>query len=271
MTKKENHRRDLIGLFDELAGNGNAKRLMEYIVSNSNLPGPRGNLELAVAFADLVEDYTEKEDKNLWGLCLNMTAISADEAPVNDPQELIPFCGAVGIGSIGSVSSGFFEKALMTLRALANDPRWRMREAVCFGLQRLLAKRSRDTLRELEGWVTHGDLLEMRAAAAAMAEPDILKDEEIALSALQLHRNILDQVLEVKELKSEEFRILRKALGYTVSVVVCAVPEEGFELMAQLVGSQNSDVQWIVKQNLKKNRLLKSFPEEVESVKALLK
>lgn len=271
MGKKENHKRDLIGLLDEFAETGDAKRLAGYIVSNSNLPGPRGNLELAVAFADLVEDYAEKEDEKLWGLCLNMTAISADEAPVNDPQELIPFCGTVGIGSIGSVSSEFFEKALTTLKVLANDPRWRMREAVCFGLQRLLAKRSGDILTELEGWVVDGDLLEMRAAAATVAEPAILQNEAIALSALQLHRSIFDQVLEVKERKSEAFRILRKALGYTLSVVVSVVPQEGFEYMTQLVDLQDSDVLWIVKQNLKKSRLVKSSPQGVESVKALLK
>ncbi len=37
--------------------------------------------------------------------------------------------------------------------------------------------------------------------------------------------------------------------------------------MAQLVDLQDSDVLWIVKQNLKKNRLVKNFPEEVESIK----
>ena len=271
MSKKENHKRDLIGLFDEFVETGDAERLTGYIVSNSNLPGRRANLELAAAFAEVVEDYFEKEDEKLWELCLTMTAISADEAPVNDPQEFIPFGGSVGIGSIGSASPDFFGESLTTLRALASDPRWRMREAVCFGLQRLLAQRSRDTLKELEGWVADGDLLEMRAAAATVAEPAILKDEGIALSALQLHRNIIDQVLEVKQRKSEGFGILRKTLGYTLSVVVSAVPKEGFEFMAQLVDLQDSDVLWIVKQNLKKNRLVKSFPEEAESVKALLK
>jgi DNA-binding winged helix-turn-helix (wHTH) protein len=50
----------------------------------------------------------------------------------------------------------------------------------------------------------------------------------------QLHRNIIDQVLKTEERKSEAFRTLRKALGHTLSVVVCAVPKAGFEFMAQL-------------------------------------
>jgi len=110
----------------------------------------------------------------------------------------------------------------------------------------------------------------MRAIAATVAEPAVLKDKETAISALQLHRNMIDQVLEAKERKSEGFRTLGKALGYTLSVVVRAVPEEGFEFMAELVGSQDSDVLWIVKENLKKNRLVKNFPDEVESIKILL-
>jgi hypothetical protein len=104
-----------------------------------------------------------------------------------------------------------------------------------------------------------------------VAEPAMLKDEQIAISALQLHRKIITQVLEVKERKSEGFRILRKALGYTLSVVVRAIPKEGFEFMAQLVDSQDSDVLWIVKENLKKNRLVKNFPEQVESMKKSLR
>ena len=270
MGKKENHKQDLVGLFDEFAETGDAERLMGYLVSKSNLPGRRANLELVEAFADLVEGYSEKE-KRLWGLCTGMTEISADEAPVNDPKEFIPFCGAIGIGSIGSVAPEFFEQALTTLKALTNDPRWRVRESVRFGLQKLMAKRGRDTLKELEAWITDGDLLEMRAAAATVAEPALLKDKETAISALQLHRNIIDRVLGTKERKSEGFRVLRRALGYTLSVVVRAIPKEGFEFMAQLVDSQDSDVLWIVKENLKKNRLVKNFPEQVESMRKSLR
>jgi hypothetical protein len=36
--------------------------------------------------------------------------------------------------------------------------------------------------------------------------------------------------------------------------------------MAELFDSADPDVLWIVKQNLKKNRLLKNFPREVESL-----
>ena len=270
MGKQENHRRDLIPLLDEFLATDDADKLTGYIVSNSNLPGRRANLELAGAFADVVEDYADQEHEKLWALCENMTQISADEAPVNAPQEFISFCGAVGIGAIGSSAAEHAEKALTTLRSLANDPRWRMREAVCFGLQRLLTKRRQDTLKALAGWVAEGNLLEMRAAAAAVAEPGLLKDKAAAPSALQLHRSIMTHVLQEQERRTESFRVLRKALGYTLSVVVQAAPEAGFAFLHQLAGSQDPDVLWIVKENLKKNRLVKNFPEQVASLRALL-
>ena len=52
-------------------------------------------------------------------------------------------------------------------------------------------------------------------------------------------------------------------------VGVQATPEQGFEFLTQLAGLQDRDVLWIVKQNLKKNRLVKNFPEQVEALKRL--
>ena len=271
MNKKEKHREELIKLFETFVDSGQTERLTSYIVSHSNLPGRRANLELTQAFSDVVEEYSEAAKGELWQLCTEMTAISADEAPVNTPEEFVPFCGAMAIGALGSTSPALFQKALAALRVLAHDPRWRMREAVRFGLQRLLASQSQGTLQELREWVTDGDLPEMRAAATSVAAPTALKEKKIANSALQLHRDILAQVLETQDRRSEAFRILRKALGYTLSVVVRAVPEEGFEFMAQLVETQDSDVLWIVKQNLRKNRLLKYFPAEVELLMHVLR
>ena len=270
MSKKDNHRRDLIPLFDAFLTTADAAGKIEaYLVTNSNLPGPRGNLELADAFADLVEVYAGQASKKLWQLCVKMTAISAKEAPVNDPREFVPFCGAVGLGTLG-VAPEFFEPAMARFKTLANDARWRMREGVPRGLQRLMVRRSQDVLTALAGWVAAGSLLELRAVAATVAEPAPLKDRGVARSALNLHRQIFERVLDNETRKSEEFRVLRQALGYTLSVVVQAIPAEGFEFMTQLVDSQDPDITWIVKENLKKKRLIKNFPDEVALIRQRL-
>jgi len=49
--------------------------------------------------------------------------------------------------------------------------------------------------------------------------------------------------------------VLRKALGYTLSVAIAATPEAGLALLVQLSASVDKDIQWIVRENLKKQRL----------------
>ncbi|MFX0163184.1 MAG: hypothetical protein ACFE68_07655 [Candidatus Hodarchaeota archaeon] len=271
MGKKENHKQDLVGFFDGFLKDGEECKLVEYLVSNSNLPGRRANLELGQAFVEVVEDYFGKDPERLWSLCLKLIEVSSDEAPVNYPREFLPFCGVWAIGGVGSVSSDFFQKALARLKELANDPRWRLREAVAFGIQKLIGREGEKTLRELEGWIVEGNWLEMRAVAAGVAEPGLLSNKKVALQGLVLHKKIFDQIIATEERKSETFKKLKQALGYSLSVVVCAVPKEGFEYMYQLLDSKDPDVLWIVKENLKKNRLKKSFPDYVASIKESLK
>lgn len=270
MGNRENHRLDLNPLFDGFLETRDEQPIRAYLVANSNLPGRRANLELAEAFGDVVADRAGPENVALWRLCHDMAAISAAEASVNDPFEFVPFCGTVGIGALGSVSPESFAPAVDRLKTLANDPRWRMREAVRMGLQRLMVKRGQDTLSALERWIAEGSLLELRAVAATVAEPALLADHGLALFALELHRQIFDRLFEIEARRSEDFRVLRQALGYTLSLVVYAVPEQGFTYMVQLVDRQDTDVRWIVQENLKKRRLTKNFPDEVAEIKELL-
>ena len=268
--KKESYKQDLTHFLDVFLKTGDEEKLTEYLISNSSLPGPRGNLELATAFAEVAEDYSIEHSEKIWSLCLKLVNISPDEAPTNNPKEFLTFCGTYAIGTIGSVFPRFFEKALVLLRKLANDPRWRIREGVAMGIQKLLTKQNQNTLKTLENWITDTEWLAMRAVAAGVAEPPLLEDSKTAQRALELHKKIFAKILSNRERKSQEFKTMRKGLGYTLSVVVCATPKEGFALIQQLVGLQDADILWIIKQNLKKNRLTKNFPDDVASIKELL-
>jgi hypothetical protein len=268
MSKRENYAHKLYPLFDAFITSGDDQELLDYLTTNSNLPGPRGNLELAEAFGDVIAQCAAYD--KLYHLCQTMTAIPADEAPTGDPREFIPFCGAVGIGSLGAACPTLFTEALVMLRVLANDPRWRMREAVRIGCHKLVASHDQDALQTFDRWIADGSALELRAVAAGVAKPTLLKNDETAQAALGLHQAILDQVLKIEDRKSDEFKALRKGLGYTLSLVVQALPEEGFQFMRELVATQDKDVLWIVKENLKKNRLVKNHPAQVESIKSSL-
>jgi hypothetical protein len=268
MGKKESYKEQLPSLLDESLRTGVAENLMAFLTSNSNLPGPRGNLELADAFAEVVGGY-EGDCEKLWDLCMRLSRFSLVEAPVNNPHEFLVFCGARGIGALG-VSPRFFQEALSRLKELASDARWRTREGVAMALQSMIAEQPQETLKELSRWVEGEDWLVMRAVAAGVAEPALLKDEATAYEAFELHKQILSRITAAGERKSREFKTLRQGLGYSLSVVVREVPKEGFEYMRQLVSQKDADVLWIVKENLKKNRLLKNFPEEVAATKKML-
>jgi hypothetical protein len=262
MTKTEQHQQDLVEILNDYSNQKNDANLFAYLIANSNLPGPRGNLELAGAFANVVQSCSANASEALWQLCSKLIDISSNEAPTNDPREFLPFCGAVAIGALASVQQNRFEESMMILKRLANDSRWRMREAICFAMQRLMQVNSQAAMNELERWISSGTLFELRAVAAIVADPPLLKTEWIASRSLQFHKQIVERFLLIDERKSEPFRILRQGLGYTISIVVCAIPKQGFEFMRQLIYSGDKDLMWIAKENLKKNRLQKNFPQE---------
>lgn len=270
MNKTVRHRGELAPLLDGFVSDENAAPLRIYITSHSNLPGPRANLELAQAFSQLVEMQARQHPRVMWDLCQEFTLVTPAVAPVNDPREFLPFCGAIGLGAMGAVSPDHFPQVLAVLKALADDSRWRVREAVCFGLQRLLAVQQRDTLDALIGWVTDGTWLEIRAAGVAVAEPVLLQDVDFARQALELQERALQYFLTGQTNRSDSFLLLRKAMGFALSVVVAAVPKEGFYLLRRLAAHDNPDVDWILKENLKKKRLTGNFPAEISELVTVL-
>jgi hypothetical protein len=95
-----------------------------FLLEGSGLPGPRANIELAQAMADV---GTRKQfDRFL--------SFTPDRAPVGSREEFLAFCAAIGFGRLAAEGD---RKVLVTLRRLASDTRWRVREGMSLGLQRL--------------------------------------------------------------------------------------------------------------------------------------
>ena len=261
---------ELGGLLDRYVTRFVDDDLRSYLASRSRLPGPRANLELAEAFADAVSD-ADRDWKLMWSLCTRWTSMPPDQAPTDDPLEFAVFCGIRGIGALGSGAPGKAREALAHLRRLARDPRWRAREAVAMAIQDIAEREPVVALRALRDWVAPGAWLEMRAVAAGLAEPRILKERKVALAAVEMHEDIMKRFKATKERDFPEFRTLRQCLGYSVSVVVAASPEEGFRWMTKLASSDDEDVQWILKENSKKSRLVSKFPGRVERLRAIMR
>jgi hypothetical protein len=212
-----------------------------YLLQESHLPGPRSNLELAQAVAD-------EGDAALFERYI---AMDATQAPQNTPAEFLAVCGAIGLGRL--LAEGRLDK-FSVLRQLASDPRWRMREGVAMALQRLGDANMELLLDEMQRW-SAGNFLEQRAAAAALCEPRLLKNPEHARRVLTVLDTITVAILPQGERRSEAFQALRKGLGYCWSVAVAALPQEGRATMEAWFQVKDKDIQWIMKENLKKDRL----------------
>jgi hypothetical protein len=227
-----------------------------FLLKESGLPGRRGNLELAQAVAD-------EGDEELFERYLSF---DPGKAPVNSPYEFLAFCGVVGLGRLLSEGK---RKVLKTLRLCASDPRWRIREGVAMALQRLGTVDMDSLLQEMEEW-SKGNLLEKRAAAAALCEPKLLSEEKHVIRVLQILDQITASIQSVEDRRSDEFKALRKGLGYCWSVAAAALPEEGKEMMEKWFSSDDKDVFWVMKQNLRKKRLARADAEWVERWKVRL-
>ncbi|HEX2910639.1 MAG TPA: hypothetical protein VH186_07505 [Chloroflexia bacterium] len=272
--KSESYKTELRPLLDAvLAGNEQAT-LESYLLKNSNLPGPRANLELVSAFAELVAEIVILPNppvERLENLLDGCADISLQTAPVNHPREILPAAAVRSYGKVAVARPDWWTDEIAKLRKAAANPRWRTREMVAAALQDMLESDWPRNMAEIKEWLATSKLLLCRAAVAAVAEPRLLLTVSRARNALEIQKQAIARLADwpVEQRKEEEFKILRQALGYTLSVVVAALPEEGFVLLERLAALPDKDVRWVVRENLKKNRLSK-WPDKLAQVQKLV-
>ncbi|MEJ2263738.1 MAG: hypothetical protein P8X95_09850 [Anaerolineales bacterium] len=134
---------------------------------------------------------------------------------------------------------------------------------MCLALQRLGAVDMDALLDEMQRW-SRGSPLQQRAAAAALCEPKQLTRAGNAHVVLQILDDITQSFTTIEDRRDDTVRVLRKGLGYCWSVAVVALPDEGQALMEKWFASQDKDIRWIMKENLKKKRLSRMDPAWVD-------
>jgi hypothetical protein len=122
------------------------------------------------------------------------------------------------------------------------------------GLQRIGDRDPALLRRELSVWA-QGSRLEQRAAAAGVCEPRLLVEPGQASWTLELLDRITASLAGAADRRDDGFRALRKGLGYCWSVAVVAAPDEGRRMLEKWAESEDADIRWVVRQNLKKKRL----------------
>lgn len=242
----------------ERALNGQPGFLEFYLRDQSRLPGTRANLDLAQDLSNhlvlLVTDFPD-EVKTL----LNHLTRDEKRAVSNTPGEFVLMCGVLGFGACAAVLREWREETFVRLAQYAQSHAWRVREGAAMALHKLLIVAPDETLLKLMDLLDGGDCLQMRACLAAISESDLLRSAQMVTSALIMQRIALEYLrsLPANERKRADVRTLRQALGYTLSVVTAASPEDGFALMCEIATWNDPDINWVLRENLKKRRLAK--------------
>ena len=204
-----------------------------YLTEHSGLPGPRGNLELIAAVADLGERAVFDE-------------------LIGTGDEYLVCCGVVGLGALLPGDPSLEDR----LRNHARDERWRVREATAMALQRLGDLDPARLTAIVTDWVEDPHPLVQRAAAAAICEPRLIRTPAAAAIAVQVCGRATDQLAArpTEARRDPDVRTLRQALGYCWSVAVAADPGPGLVAFHSL-DVTDPNVAWIVRTNLTKKRL----------------
>jgi hypothetical protein len=227
-----------------------------FLLKESGLPGPRGNLELAQAFC------LEASPKQI----LELAGIGPDEAPENTPRAFLAFCGVMGLGKLIAHGDA---RPLARLRGCASDPRWRIREAVAMALQLIGDADVQLLIKEVRPWA-RGNWYEKRAAAAGLCEPRLLKSATATGATLRLLDGITASMLRAQDRSDEAFRTLRQGMAYCWSVAVAASPVQGRPFFEKWLTTDDPDILWVLRQNLSKSRLTRTDAKWVKACQARL-
>jgi hypothetical protein len=137
-----------------------------------------------------------------------------------------------------------------------------------FGLQEMIVKEPAYVVNLLEDWCRQPDAMLLRNAVIVLSEPRLLKtDPNVIASCLSFHKRAISFYLKSSKLerKTSDFQLLKKTLGFSASVLISVDPTH-FPLLEDWATNDDADVRWIVKENLKKARIAKAFPDKVANL-----
>jgi hypothetical protein len=243
VSRRESERAALLATADREA----------YLLANSALPGPRGNLELM----DAAGDVLGREE------ALAFAALGPDATPPETGREYLPCCGLVALGRL--IGEGCTD-LVPVLRTAANDPRWRVREAVAIALQRW-GDVDLEAMHTLAMTWASGSWLEARAAVAAVCEPRLLSSPEAVTRATAVLFAATRSFAVGTAPRREPGRVLGAALGYGWSVAIAADRSIALPQFEHWVYADDPDVRRMLRENLTKARFARAAPDALQRIR----
>ena len=248
----------------------NPRPLEFFLREQSHLPGARANLMLVDDVSNLLAEVVNSREDDVRRVIEHLTR-EEKTLEVNTPGEFVVLCGVVTCGMCAVVHTAWRSRMFARLSEFACNASWRVREGTAIAFQRMLEAAPEETSVCLRMWASEGNFWQQRAGIAAIAEPALMNDAAMRAAAFDMQQVILRRfhVIPLSERKREDVRVLRQATGYTLSVITAALPEQGFALMRECASWDDADINWILRENLKKKRLAK-FADQVEQLAKIL-
>jgi hypothetical protein len=140
---------DRLGQSLELAIGGHREALVSLLARGSRLPGIQANDALADSFAQACRALGARADR----VALDLAHLSADEAPGASALEFLPVCGVVALGARAAVDKSVRRRFVAELHARADDPRFRVRDAVVTALARVGGGAGDELVEDVAAWM----------------------------------------------------------------------------------------------------------------------
>jgi hypothetical protein len=250
-------------VWTDAVGSRDAKVINSFLIANSGLPGPRGNLTLSHEAAEKIAALWSSD------IVFAKTLLQSWET---SKVEYLRHCFAVACGAVCRDHSETRTELVPKMRRCLYDQFWRTREGVMFGLQEMTVKEPAYVVTLLEDWCREPDAMLLRNAVIVLSEPRLLKaDPKVIASCLSFHKRAISfyRKSSKAERKTSDFQLLKKTLGFSASVLISVDPTH-FPLLEEWATNDDADVRWIVKENLKKARIAKAFPDKVANLARIL-
>ena len=262
---------DTLSSLVERALKGNQRPLEFYLRENSRLPGARANMELANDVSYLLAASVSRHPDSVRSLTDYFANVDSQTVVSNTPAEFVIICGLVASGACAALQRDWQPETFELLSRYACSSHWRIRRGVSTAYQHLLASAPDETGEHLMYLASEGNYWQQCAAITTIAEEALLFMPDVLATALQLQHIILERLhnAPIGARKGEDFRTLKRTLGFTLSVITASAPQQGFALMRECATWNDSDIRWILRENLNKKRLAK-FVEDTRVVSNLL-
>ncbi|AMC94406.1 hypothetical protein AOC36_10610 [Erysipelothrix larvae] len=243
----------------------NHDEIIGTLLLHSNLPGPRGNLELIEEFATVFSNLQQDDAHFEFLFKLWKTPSTGDDA-----ETILVLSGLWGFGYF-AINNQYRSRVYPVFQCAMNDPRWRVREIIQESLK-IVARHDYNQFVSLYASYDHPTLLELRAFLSTAAHPEILKESHQHNFAIHLLKQSFDRYLIVSQQLTKKdlaFDAYQKGLMFAPSVIVAACPALGFQVLNSYA-NKSPLLNKVLISNLKKNRLIKKYGDTCESCLSIL-